>query len=171
MKDVLICEKRRRGDMNLWPGDVRMGKPSVIRHTIVNWIHRLTRRTGELKHLSTRGKEINRDSPVAASERGAAQSLNQLCVSGTSGKSGDTGWQPVHENAQVVNSKSRAGHVVSCLNMGDHPPRLNTPDWPIVNQYREGKAKRTPARGVKRTWNRVRTSGGSTFVVWLRTFV
>ncbi len=28
-----------------------------------------------------------------------------------------------------------------CLNMGDHP-RLNT-DRPIVNQYREGKAKRT----------------------------
>ena len=33
---------------------------------------------------------------------------------------------------------------------GDHPPRLNTRDRPIVNQYREGKAKRTPARGVKK---------------------
>jgi hypothetical protein len=32
---------------------------------------------------------------------------------------------------------------------GDHPPRLNIPWRPIVNQYREGKAKRTPARGVK----------------------
>ena len=27
---------------------------------------------------------------------------------------------------------------------GDHPPRLNTRNRPIVNQYREGKAKRTP---------------------------
>ena len=27
---------------------------------------------------------------------------------------------------------------------GDHPPRLNTSRKPIVNQYREGKAKRTP---------------------------
>ena len=32
---------------------------------------------------------------------------------------------------------------------GDHPPRLNTSDRPIVNQYREGKAKRTTERGVK----------------------
>ena len=33
---------------------------------------------------------------------------------------------------------------------GDHPPRLNIPRRPIVNQYREGKAKRTPVRGVKK---------------------
>jgi hypothetical protein len=32
---------------------------------------------------------------------------------------------------------------------GDHPPRLNTPLRPIVNQYREGKVKSTPVRGVK----------------------
>jgi hypothetical protein len=32
---------------------------------------------------------------------------------------------------------------------GDHSPRLNTLWRPIVNQYREGKAKSTPARGVK----------------------
>ena len=31
----------------------------------------------------------------------------------------------------------------------DHLVRLNTPWRPIVNQYREGKVKRTPARGVK----------------------
>ena len=31
----------------------------------------------------------------------------------------------------------------------DHDPRLNTPLRPIVNQYREGKVKSTPARGVK----------------------
>src|SRR5260370_5356532 len=35
-------------------------------------------------------------------------------------------------------------------NWGDHSPRLNTLWRPIVNQYREGKAKRTPARGVKK---------------------
>ena len=33
----------------------------------------------------------------------------------------------------------------------DHPVRLNTPERPIVNQYREGKVKRTPHRGVKKT--------------------
>ena len=32
---------------------------------------------------------------------------------------------------------------------GDHSPRLNTRRWPIVNQYREGKAKRTLVKGVK----------------------
>jgi hypothetical protein len=32
----------------------------------------------------------------------------------------------------------------------DHHPRLNTTWRPIVNKYREGKVKRTPARGVKR---------------------
>ena len=31
----------------------------------------------------------------------------------------------------------------------DHLARLNTPWRPIVNQYREGKVKRTPVRGVK----------------------
>ncbi len=35
-------------------------------------------------------------------------------------------------------------------NWGDHPPRLNTRWRPIVNQYREGKVKSTPARGVKK---------------------
>ena len=31
----------------------------------------------------------------------------------------------------------------------DHLPRLNTRLRPIVNQYREGKVKSTPVRGVK----------------------
>ena len=31
----------------------------------------------------------------------------------------------------------------------DHHPRLNTPQRPIVNKYREGKVKSTPVRGVK----------------------
>ena len=34
-----------------------------------------------------------------------------------------------------------------------HLPRLNTPTRPIVNQYREGKVKRTPVQGVKETLN------------------
>ena len=31
----------------------------------------------------------------------------------------------------------------------DHLPRLNTPHRPIVNEYREEKVKRSPAREVK----------------------
>ncbi len=56
----------------------------------------------------------------------------------------------------------------------DHHPRLNIPLRPIVNQYREGKVKRTPVRGVKeylnpsiyKQWNhharRRKVSGGGT---------
>ena len=35
----------------------------------------------------------------------------------------------------------------------DHPPRLNTPVRPIVYEYREGKVKSTPTRGVKEILN------------------
>ncbi len=38
-------------------------------------------------------------------------------------------------------------------NSGAHPARLNTPERPIVNQYREGKVKRTANSGVKKTLN------------------
>ena len=34
---------------------------------------------------------------------------------------------------------------------GAHPPTLSTPARPIVNEYREGKVKSTPVRGVKQT--------------------
>ena len=55
-----------------------MGKPSVIRHTIVNWIHRLTRRTGGTETSKYPEEKKSTEIPlVAASERGAAQSLNQ----------------------------------------------------------------------------------------------
>ena len=57
--------------------------------------------------------------PVAASERGAAQSLNQHVWQWNGLESpAIQGDSPVHKSACVVNSKSRAGHVVSCLNMG-----------------------------------------------------
>ena len=45
---------------------------------------------------------------------------------------------------------------------GDHPPSLNTTWWPIVEQYCEGKVKRTPEGEWKRTWNLVFTSRQST---------
>ena len=57
--------------------------------------------------------------PVAASERGAAQDLNQLVHQWKRLESrAIPGDSPVHEDAQVVSPTSRAGHVVSCLNMG-----------------------------------------------------
>ena len=57
--------------------------------------------------------------PVAASERGAAQDLNQLVHQWKRLESrAIPGDSPVHKNAHIVSSMSRAGHVVSCLNMG-----------------------------------------------------
>ena len=44
---------------------------------------------------------------------------------------------------------SRTEHVIFCLNLGDHPLILNTTYRSIVNKYREGKVKSTPARRVK----------------------
>ena len=41
---------------------------------------------------------------------------------------------------------------------GDHPVRLNTNWWPIVNKYREGKVKRTPGGEWNRNWNPMFTS-------------
>ena len=56
---------------------------------------------------------------VAASERGAAQSLNQrMCQRNGLESPAIQGDSPVLENAYVVSSMSRAGHVTSCLNMG-----------------------------------------------------
>ena len=39
---------------------------------------------------------------------------------------------------------SRAGHVKSCLNLGGPSSKAKYSWTPIVNQYREGKVKRTP---------------------------
>ncbi len=62
---------------------------------------------------------MNRDSPVAASERGSSPEPESVCVLvEASGKARDTGDSPVHKNTHTVSSMSRAGHVVSCLNMG-----------------------------------------------------
>ena len=56
---------------------------------------------------------------VAASERGTAQSLNQQQHQENGLESPAVkGDSPVSEDAVIVNSTSRAGHVLSCLNMG-----------------------------------------------------
>ena len=44
---------------------------------------------------------------------------------------------------------STAGHVEPCGNLPGPSGKAKYCLRPIVNQYREGKVKRTPARGVK----------------------
>ena len=54
---------------------------------------------------------------------------------------------------------------------GAHPPSLNTTWWPIVEQYCEGKVKRTPGGEWKRTWNLMLTSTWSTLMCDMVLFV
>ena len=57
--------------------------------------------------------------PVAASERGGAQSLNQrVCQWKRLERRTVQGDSPVHEDTQAVSSMSKAGHVISCLKTG-----------------------------------------------------
>ena len=44
---------------------------------------------------------------------------------------------------------SRAGHVESCLNLPEPSGKAKYVERPIVNQYCEGKVKRTLNKGVK----------------------
>ena len=44
---------------------------------------------------------------------------------------------------------SRAGHVKSCLNPGGLLSKAKYFSRSIVNEYREGKVKSTPVRGMK----------------------
>ena len=68
------------------------------------------------------------------------------------------GWKSRTWKAIVVNrvGRNRRNSVWTCQH---HLARLNTPERPIVNKYREGKVKRTARSGVKRPWNRMSTSG------------
>ena len=71
------------------------------------------------------------------------KSLERLIIEGDN---------PVGEERPVWNGQS--SQVLSdTWNLigiwGDHSPRLNTSQNPIVYKYREGKVKRTPIRGVK----------------------
>ncbi len=68
MKDVVSCDKRRRGANNLRPGDVRMGKPSRGHARLP--AREPTRGTETSKYpAEEKSTEIP---PVAASERGIA---------------------------------------------------------------------------------------------------
>ena len=68
MKDVVSCDKRRRGANNLRPGDVRMGKP--------DWGHAqppVREPTGGTETSKYPVEEKSTEIPsVAASERGTA---------------------------------------------------------------------------------------------------
>ena len=71
----------------------------------------------------------------------------------------EEGESPVHEKPEQPSVSRVPPDTWNPVgNRGDHPPSLNTTWWPIEEQYREGKVKRTPGGEWKRTWNLVLTS-------------
>ena len=115
---------------------------------------------------------------VAASESGTAQTIQvqagRRCLGGVVGRCssrlppvrGVTNHQPSRrslERAAIAGESPVSEKLVTSWqcsrvprgtwnpvgNWVDHDPRLNTTLRPIVNQYREGKVKSTPVRGVK----------------------
>ena len=79
------------------------------------------------------------------------------------GKATREGDSPLGETVkQWAVSRVSAGTRNPQRRRGDHSPSLNTTWWPIVEQYCEGKVKRTPGGEWKRTWNLMFTSTQST---------
>src|SRR5205809_6584448 len=100
---------------------------------------------------------------VVASESGTAQT-GRTCLPGVAGprcgrrRVSVTIWKNRPETVRAGCAKAQsplgASQVARCTRNSvricpDNRIRLNTPWQPIVNKYREGKVKRTPARGVK----------------------
>ena len=140
-----------------------MGKPiPIYRDTaspnalLLSW----WREVGELKYLSSRRREINKDSHSSDERTGI--SPNHIC--GVVGPQylthiyRRTLWKERPQKVIALYAKyicvgrgslSRVGHVKSGLNLGGPPSKAKELTRSIVNKYREGKVKRTPGRGVK----------------------
>ncbi len=126
-----------------------MGKPSAIRCTIVWWIHSQTRRTGGTETSQYPEEKKSTEIPlVAASERGAAQSLNQHQHQENGlERPAIKGDSPVSEGVSVVNSMSRAGHVLSCLNMGGPSSKAKYSWLTDSEPVPWGKGEKNPGEG------------------------
>ena len=103
---------------------------------------------GELKHLSTRRKRNRRDS-VSSGERKRISPKVFICLIERFGKNGHRRWQPGIWKAYFDDKWVGRDTWNPVWIWGDHPPRLNTPERPIVNKYCEGKVKSTSNRRVK----------------------
>ena len=118
--------------------------------------------------LVTRGKEIKRDSE-SSGERNRTSRTMKIEELEWSGKFNQRQWQSGTGRNNFYFWVGR-GTWNPVWIRGDHPPRLSTPNWPIVHQYCEGKVKRTPNGEWNRTWNRMLTSSQRERVSWWRTF-
>ena len=159
MKDVISCDKLRRGANNFWPVDFRMGQPNTLK---MYCRKTLTRGTETSKYP----EEEKTNSDFLSSGERTGKSPNQCCF-GNIGVVGlchglinyrRTIWKVWPKRVIVPYLKWFIYLAVSWVGRDmwnpvwisrNHPVRLNTPERPIVNKYREGKVKSTPNRGVK----------------------
>ena len=144
-KDVVSCEKLRGSAHTNWSADVRMGQPGMLKtcHPDLSGS-----KPGELKHLSTRRKRNRRDS-VSSGERKRISPKVFIYLEECSGKNSHRGWWPRNRKAYIDDKWVGRDTWNPVWIWGDHPPRLNTPERPIVNKYCEGKVKSTSNRRVK----------------------
>ena len=161
MKDVISCDKLWVGANNLWSRDFRMGQPGILKECHPSLMEA---NAGNWNILVPVGKENNNDSPSSGERTG--NSPNHPCY-GMCGVVGPRCRKKFSEKNPLENGtidgdspvfEAKWSVVVSWVardtrNLAwicrDHPVRLNTPERPIVNQYREGKVKSTSNRRVK----------------------
>ena len=122
-----------------------MGQPVMITW---HYIIRYKANWGKWNISVPQGKEIKRDFLSSGERKGRSPKVVYVAVEHT-GKCEETGWYS--RTRLCIDDDTRVGRDTwyPVWIWGDHPPRLNTTWRPIVNQYREGKAKRTLVKGVK----------------------
>ena len=98
--------------------------------------------------LVTRGKESKSDSLSSGERKGTSPvitlELQNFMIVEVCGKAHHRRWESCKRNCEIsVRRRVRrdTSNLVGICE--DHLVRLNTTNWPIVNQYREGKVKRT----------------------------
>ena len=161
----------QRNVLGNWKQVLIQEYPNKETSRTTSWIHREERAyLVNWNILVTRGKESKSDS-LSSGERNGI-SLNSIYRGLWDNKTecdllGETDWMLYHRRWKSCNQKHVHFNVVSQVGRDtwnpfwiceDHLVRLNIPEQPIVNQYREGKVKRTPGGEWNRTWNRKFTS-------------
>ena len=160
MKDVVSCDKFREGANDLWSGNFRMGEPTWLKTKY----RKCGANVGNWNILVPIGEENNCDSASSGERTRKSPNRWRFGVGGVVGlryprsiwtgtcleSQATEGESPVQVRIRLVAvswvARSTRNSAWICR---DHPVRLNTPQRPIVNQYREGKVKSTSSRRVK----------------------
>ena len=185
MKDATNGDTPREVVSRQRSGDLLMGQPGH-RNWWPHfwWIYSLKwNNAGNWNILVPAGKENNRDSLSSGERKGKSPNRIWCGVVGPQylkHRLVEWHWKVNHRRCKSCRRKPWSLIAVSWVRRGtwnlvgicrDHPVRLNTPKWPIVNQYCEGKVKRTADAEWNRTWNRMLTKKESTLMCDLVPFV